>query len=609
MKASGSVENAAETYLRFADIAYQRSFTHVPRTWQVCYVANELSQPDLWLVDLRTKARRPITQFKDRSVRAFWIADDARTVAIQADVGDERPSLYLADLHDAPSGLRAAPLPDGFRLVAGGAGFLSGTYRLALMLANNQTGTIAAGSLNVLTGKVEVSWDRGGALVPVAIAAGGEALILRGAASNLDSNLYFLDPGLSQPRLLTPHTGECRSEVVDRIFSDSLLPVITDIDAEFSYLAEIDLHSGSTTTVLRVDQDVESAVRLSGGRFLCSVNEAGYSGLLLCDPHGRHPAKVDVPRGVITEMFSGTTPEGRQLIGLGLATPGHPPDLLVAMADHELGAVDWAPVVASRRSPTPRPVIWPESVELGGVPCLLYRPDQAPSAHVPVLISFHGGPEAQERPAFSYNGLYQALLAHGIAVVAPNVSGSTGHGKSYRKRIYGDWGGIDAREATALLDALDELPWCAGTTRGLFGVSYGGFLALTLAALQGRRRVHAVAVLNAPSDLVTLVDELPPAWRTFAARWIGHSKRSAAEIAARSPFQMLGPEFPPLLLVHGGFDARVPATQSVRLHEKATGAGVRSQLVVADGGHGLTRNEEWRSTFSTTAAYFVDHLV
>ena len=47
----------------------------------------------------------------------------------------------------------------------------------------------------------------------------------------------------------------------------------------------------------------------------------------------------------------------------------------------------------------------------------------------PVVLSFHGGPEGQERPRF--RSTYQALAARGISVFAPNVRGSSGFGKTF----------------------------------------------------------------------------------------------------------------------------------------------------------------------------------
>jgi len=58
----------------------------------------------------------------------------------------------------------------------------------------------------------------------------------------------------------------------------------------------------------------------------------------------------------------------------------------------------------------------------------LYRP-AGRSGPAPFVVSFHGGPEGQERPGFRSD--YQALLAQGIGVFAPNVRGSSGFGKRF----------------------------------------------------------------------------------------------------------------------------------------------------------------------------------
>ena len=58
----------------------------------------------------------------------------------------------------------------------------------------------------------------------------------------------------------------------------------------------------------------------------------------------------------------------------------------------------------------------------------LFRP-RARSARLPTLLWLHGGPEAQERPIFQ--PLFQALVAEGVAVFAPNVRGSGGYGRTF----------------------------------------------------------------------------------------------------------------------------------------------------------------------------------
>ena len=58
----------------------------------------------------------------------------------------------------------------------------------------------------------------------------------------------------------------------------------------------------------------------------------------------------------------------------------------------------------------------------------LYRPKGVASP-MPLVFSYHGGPEGQMRPAF--NPVFQYFLQAGYAVLAPNVRGSTGYGTAY----------------------------------------------------------------------------------------------------------------------------------------------------------------------------------
>ena len=72
-------------------------------------------------------------------------------------------------------------------------------------------------------------------------------------------------------------------------------------------------------------------------------------------------------------------------------------------------------------------------------------------------VSIHGGPESQERPV--YQPLYQYLVSRGIAVLATNIRGSSGYGKTYQKLIHHDWGGGDVRDWDHAVKWLHEQDW------------------------------------------------------------------------------------------------------------------------------------------------------
>src|SRR5439155_22664260 len=109
------------------------------------------------------------------------------------------------------------------------------------------------------------------------------------------------------------------------------------------------------------------------------------------------------------------------------------------------------------------------------VPAWLYRPQA--EGKVPVVLAIHGGPEAQERAL--YNPLYQYLVSRGIAVLATNIRGSTGYGKTYQKLVHHDWGGGDLKDMEHAALWLREQDWVDPERIGVFGGSYGGFATLS----------------------------------------------------------------------------------------------------------------------------------
>ena len=90
------------------------------------------------------------------------------------------------------------------------------------------------------------------------------------------------------------------------------------------------------------------------------------------------------------------------------------------------------------------------------IPAWLLRPESDGPA--PFVLAIHGGPESQEKPV--YRPVYQYLLSRGIGVLATNIRGSTGYGKSYQKLIHRDWGGGDLKEdrKSTRLNSSHSLP-------------------------------------------------------------------------------------------------------------------------------------------------------
>jgi dipeptidyl aminopeptidase/acylaminoacyl peptidase len=244
------------------------------------------------------------------------------------------------------------------------------------------------------------------------------------------------------------------------------------------------------------------------------------------------------------------------------------------------------------------------------IPAWLYKPKGiSVSQKVPVILSIHGGPEAQELPLYLYTGLYQYWLSRGIGVVAPNIRGSTGYGKTYQKLIHHDWGGDELKDIEAAVKYLHTLAWVDPQRIGIFGASFGGFAVLSAIS----RLPHywaAAADLEGPSNLTTLIKTGPPHWRQIDEMAIGNPDTEPDFLLSRSPITYLHHIETPLFIFQGTQDPRVPKAESDQVVEqlRARGADVR-YVVHDDEGHGFTKRENELKIWRDTSEFLMSHLL
>jgi dipeptidyl aminopeptidase/acylaminoacyl peptidase len=241
------------------------------------------------------------------------------------------------------------------------------------------------------------------------------------------------------------------------------------------------------------------------------------------------------------------------------------------------------------------------------IPAYLYKPKPA-GDKMPVILSIHGGPEAQERPAYLYAGLYQYWLSRGIGVLAPNIRGSTGYGKPYQMLIHRDWGGDELKDIEAAAKYLQSLDWVDARRIGVFGGSFGGFA--TLSAVSRLPDYWAAAVdLVGPSNLVTFVKSVPPHWLRFMDKWVGHPERDYEELMYRSPINYVDQIKAPLYIIQGAKDPRVVKAESDQIVEKLRARGVAVKYdVYEDEGHGFTKRANELKAWKDSAVFMEEHL-
>jgi dipeptidyl aminopeptidase/acylaminoacyl peptidase len=204
----------------------------------------------------------------------------------------------------------------------------------------------------------------------------------------------------------------------------------------------------------------------------------------------------------------------------------------------------------------------------------------------------HGGPEGQSRPAYNHLlAVVQALVHRGIAVVVPNIHGSTGYGRSWQEAIHRDWGGIDLRDLRAISDWMASEPGFDAQRLAVYGQSYGGFATLLCVTQIPERWRCAVDVFGV-ANLVTMIESSQPNWRRFLRRWIGDLDTDREKLIERSPITHIENIRCPMLVIQGANDPRVPKNESDQVVERLRGLGRRVEYVVfPDEGHGFNKRE------------------
>lgn len=236
----------------------------------------------------------------------------------------------------------------------------------------------------------------------------------------------------------------------------------------------------------------------------------------------------------------------------------------------------------------------------------LYRP-RSPGPH-PVLIDIHDGPASEARPTF--DPFVQFLVNElGYAVIAPNVRGSSGYGRTFLGLDDGALREDALRDIGSLLVWIDLQPTLDRERVAVLGAGYGGYLALASLADYNDRLRGAIDVCGI-TDFVRFLEHTAP-WRRDRERaeyGDGHDLQTHDLLGRISPIAKAKWIRRPLLVVQGLDDPRVPATQSTDLVASLRARGDDVWYLAArDEGHGF-RKKSNRDTYYEVAAMFLRRL-
>ena len=396
---------------------------------------------------------------------------------------------------------------------------------------------------------------------------------------------------------------------------------VTDQGSEFRRLAWQPAEAGAAVQIVTTDLewDVSDAVISHDRRRIAfTTNEDGLSRLYLMDTGSReYRAVEDLPTGVAFGLrFS---PDDRRL-AMTLNTPSTPSDVFVLDLGErplaygsltrwtmsEVGGLD------TSGFRTPELHHYPTFDEVDGaprqIPAWVYKP--AGEGPFPVVVSIHGGPEGQSRPTFS--STYQMWLEKlGVAVVIPNVRGSSGYGKTYLSLDNGVKREDSVRDIGSLLDWIGTRPDLDADRVAVFGGSYGGYMVLATSFHYSDRLKAAVDIVGI-SNFVTFLENTQDYRRDLRRVEYGDERDPAmrAHLESIAPIRHVERMRHPMLIVQGQNDPRVPVTESEQMVEALRDAGQAVWYMNAmNEGHGYRKKENRDIYQQATVLFLREHLV
>jgi dipeptidyl aminopeptidase/acylaminoacyl peptidase len=350
----------------------------------------------------------------------------------------------------------------------------------------------------------------------------------------------------------------------------------------------------------RPEADLDGYAVRADGTVLAVWTREGVTELRIHDPtDGAVLREVPLPEPVMPGWS--LTADGTRLIA-ELTGPRAPRALWVVPLD----GADPHPLPTSPRRPNPDLLVEPvlhryraaDGLALSG---WLYVPRGVEGPNRTV-ISFHGGPEGQERPGWS--PVAQSLVAAGFTVFAPNVRGSGGFGRAFMCADDGPARESSFQDVPATVHTLVDSGFAAPGRIGAHGWSYGGYL--TLVALTRWPDLFAAgATLAGMSDLRSFFAGTERWMAAASVTEYGDPIADREMLAAISPMTHLDRLTSPVLLCHGDRDTNVPVGESVQAHQELRARGGPSELFLLPGeGHTIVGRDHLVELSERVAAWF-----
>ncbi|MGA8763495.1 MAG: S9 family peptidase [Candidatus Sulfotelmatobacter sp.] len=441
----------------------------------------------------------------------------------------------------------------------------------------------------------------------------GKQLLATNGISAAERYIWLIDVASGKKELLTPKATETVAYGNARFAKDSKGVYLTsDQDSEFQRLVYLDMATRKTKVLTpELKWDVDGFDLSKDGRWIAfEANEDGISTLHVLET--KSAKEVPVPKLPVGVLGGITWRDNSREIALSLSTANQPNDVYsVDMASGKVERWTFSETggLNTSRFSQPQLIHW-KSWDERSISGFLYKPPAKFAGKRPVIIAIHGGPEGQVRPDFLGRDNYY-LNELGIAMIYPNVRGSTGYGKTFLSLDNGFLREGSYKDINSLLDWIQTQPDLDASKVMITGGSYGGFMTLAVATNYNDRICCSVDVVG-PSNLVTFLEHTSGYRKDLRRVEYGDERdpKMREFLEGIAPANKAKNITKPLFVIAGQNDPRVPASESSQMVQVVRQNGTPVWwLLGKDEGHGFGKKKNLDFQFYATVMFVKQYLL
>ena len=573
---------------------------------QLAFVSDLTGSPQAWRMPVRGGFPQAITAFDDEQVSKLAWSPCGQWLAVEAAPGGGMNSqLYLV----RPDGNQLRRITPGERSNNWLNRFSPGGDVLYFSSNMRSAAAMDCFRYDLVSGMSERVADNAGTGMIEDISEDGQQLLLRRVVQRGDSQVYLVDVESRDETLLTPHQPPADFANARFCKDGSQALMIANDQRDMAYLARIALEPGDPSEILRARDNaelVEFALNAEQTLMALIWNEAGRHHLELMPlADAADPVQVELPAEIVDSLaFS---PAGRQL-ALRMTGARMPSDIwLLDLATHAPRQLTRSPHVgvdlASLAPAQLQRYPAHDDLPLSG---WFYAPTAVQGPY-PTVLSFHGGPEAQEQPRFRSD--YQSLLGQGMAVFAPNVRGSSGFGKRFVNLDNGALRFDAIRDIASSVEHLLARGLAAPGRIGIMGGSYGGYM--TMAGLAAYPDMFAAGVnLYGVVNFKTFFEHTEAWMASISKREYGDPDTEGELLDALSSINKIDRVRAPVFVLHGENDSNVPIQEAEQVIDALRRRGLPVEvLIFPDEGHGFRKAANRVAADIAIVKFFAQHLL